>query len=372
VLTETVSGKKMIILLSTFMLGSTIILGGSTVLGQDSWVSVITGALWAFPLVIIYARIVQLYPNKNIYEICLDLFGNFFDKVIIFLFSWYALHLGALVLRNFSEFIQISSKAETPQIIVLLSMMVVIFYLVKSGIKTMGRWSLIVFWVICLVVIISFIFSYTGADNFDNLLPFLNHTPGEFLIDSFYLFSFPYAEVVLFLTFFNSLQRGESPYKVFLYALFITMIILLVVAIRNITLLGPEMLKNSFFPSYVATRLINVGKFLTKIEGIVMINFILLGITKTAVCLLATCKGITHLFDLKDYKAIAIPISFFMVALAMIVYPNVIEMLEFAERGYYCVYASLFQVIIPLLIWIVAEIKNKKIIELKTTIHKVH
>lgn len=355
---DTISARKMVALLVTFMLGNTIITGGSTALDQDSWISVIAGALMAIPMVIIYARIVKLYPGKNVYEICTELFGKILGWVINLLITWYALHLGALVLRNFSEFIQITSKPETPQIIVMLSIIVVVFYLVRSGMKTIGRWSIIVLLIISLVVITTLALGGT-SNRMESLLPFFNHSPREIFNDAFILFSFPYAEVVLFLAVFDSLKKGESPYKVFLYGVGLTAVILLLVAVRNITLLGQEMIRISLFPSYVATRIISVGRFLTKIEGIVMINFILLGVTKITVALLAASKGVASLFNLKNYKSITIPLSLTIVVMGMIIYRNVIEMFDFVNSGLYSIYAIPFQIIIPILIWITAEVKNK-------------
>lgn len=357
---QTLCIKKMSALLIIFMLGSTVIIGGTTTLEQDAWVSVIGGALMAIPMVIIYARISKLYPNKNIYEICIELFGKFFGRILVVLLTWYAFHLGALVLRNYAEFVNISSKPETPQLAIILSMIVVIVYLVKSGIKTMGRWSILVVLIIVFIIGMNFILSNADDNRFDNLLPFLNHSVKRILTDSYSLFTFPYAETIVFLSFFDSLDKKFSPYKAFLWSLAITVFLLLIVTIRNITLLGPFMLRISMFPSYAAIRLINVGKFLTKIEGIAMINYILLGITKVAVTLLATVKGITCFFNLKDYKTMTIPVALLMTVLAIIVYPNVLEMFEFLSLGYYPIYVIPFQIVIPLLIWIMAEVKKKK------------
>lgn len=354
---EIVSSKKMIAMLAVFMIGSSIITGGSSTLVQDSWISIITGALISVPVILVYVRIIKLFPNKNIYEISLELFGKVFGKIIIIFITWYALHLGALVLRNFSEFIQITSKPETPQIIVMLAIVLVACYLVKSGIKTIGRWSLIVLFIISVVVLITIILG-SASNRIENLLPIFDHKPMEFLKDSYLLFSYPYAEIVLFLTISDSLKRGENPHKIYFYGVGIAALILLLVVLRNISLLGYEMMKISLFPSYTAVRIIGVGKFLTKVEGIVMINFILLGVSKITITLLAASKGITTLFNVKNYKMISFPVAFLMVALGITIYENTIEMFEFIDI--YSIYAIPFQIIIPLIIWIFAEINIRK------------
>lgn len=355
---EIISPRKIMAMMIVFALGSSIIIGGSTELKQDSWISIIAGALMSLPIAILYARIVKLFPGKNIYEVSLTLFGKFFGRIIIILMTWYAFHLCALVLRNFSEFIQVTSKPETPQIIVMLAIVLVASYLVKSGVETMGRWSLIVLPVVIAVVMFTIVLAFRDIQ-IENLFPVFDHTIKEILTDSYLLFTFPYAETVLFLAISDSLKKGKSSYAVILPAALITTLVLVMVVLRNIILLGQEMVSISLFPSYTAVRIISLGKFLTKIEGVIMINFILLGVSKIAVSLLAACKGITTLFNVQNYKIVAVPLSLLTIALGIILYENTIQMFDFIKI--YQFYAIPFQIVIPLLIWIFGEIKMRKI-----------
>lgn len=354
---QTISQRKMMVAVIVFIMGSTLMIGGSTNLKQDAWISMLIGSIISLPIVVMYARIIKLFPEKNIYEISSILFGKIFGKIIIILMTWYAFHLGALILRNFSEFIQITSKPETPQIIVMLSIVFLSAYLAKSGMETIGRWSLVV-----LPVVVTFVMgTILLASNdivIENLFPLFNHTPKELISDSYLLFTFPYAEIVLFLAISDSLEKKASAYKVFIPGIFISAIILTFVIFRNVTLLGQEMMKLSLFPSFTATRIISLGKFLTKIEGFVMINFILLGVSKLSISLLAVTKGVASLFNVKDYKVITTPLSLLTVIFGITLYSNTIEMFDFIQI--YQIYAIPFQIIIPLIIWVTAEIKMKK------------
>ncbi len=59
----------------------------------------------AVPCVLIYARILSLFPGEDIFSVAQTVLGKVAGKIAVALMSWFALHLGALVLRNFSEFI---------------------------------------------------------------------------------------------------------------------------------------------------------------------------------------------------------------------------------------------------------------------------
>ena len=102
-------------LMLLFEFGSSVILGVNTQTGQDSWITLIVGALIACPFMLIYARILKLYPGKSVFEIMDLVLGKVAGKILCALMTWYAIHLCALVIRNFSEFTEISTLQETPQ-----------------------------------------------------------------------------------------------------------------------------------------------------------------------------------------------------------------------------------------------------------------
>ena len=73
----------------------------------------------------------------------------------------------------------------------------------------------------------------------------------------------------------------------------------------------------------MAVRLIDVGSFFTRMEGSIATNFILAGIIKLLICLLAATKGTAALFHVEDERKLVLPVSLLVVALAAIVYNNV-------------------------------------------------
>jgi spore germination protein KB len=135
--------------------------------------------------------------------------------------------------------------------------------------------------------------------------------------------------------------------------------ILLTVIVRNLAILGLAMDENANFPSYTAARIIEMGDSLTRMEGVITMNFVLAGITKTTVCLIASTQGMAKLFNIKNYKDLVWPVALLTLMLSAILYTNATEMFTFMNN-YYAFYAIPFQIVIPLIVWIAAEIKNKK------------
>lgn len=354
---EIISSRQAVGLLVMFMFGSSVIMGVSSDAAQDSWMSLLMAPLLTMPVLLVYARIIRLFPEKDFFQIVEIVLGKIAGKIIIFLMAWYALHLSALVLRNFSEFIDISFMGRTPQLATMIAMILVVVYMMYSGIETMGKWSLVMLPVVVFVVILTTVLAINKMD-VTNLMPVMEHSLGTVAKGSYKLFTFPYAETVLLLCLAGSMKKTGNPYKIYIYGILIGTALLFLVVMRNILLMGPDVLGAEAFPSYVAVRIISIGDFIARIEGSIAMNLILAGIIKISVCLLATTKGIAKLFGIDNYRNILFPISLTAVALAVILYKSAMEMFSFINIYQY--YAIPFQILIPVLVWIAAEIKVRR------------
>ena len=356
-LDQPLTSRQAIALLMMFNFGSSVVMGVSTSAGQDSWISLLLAILFAIPVVLMYGRIVELNPHMDLFDAMEAMLGKVAGKIAIALMSWYALHLSALVLRNFSEFIQISSLLETPQLPVLIIMILAVCYLAKCGCKALGKWSLATMPLVMAVVILTVILSL-NVMRFQNILPIFGHKMGQIVADAFRIFTFPFCETVLFLGIADCVHKDDNPKKIYLTATLISGLVLLVVILRNLFVLGAEVVAVEYFPSYVAARIINLGDFLSRIEGSISVNFILAGITKIAVCLIAASKGLAKLFGVEDFRRLVMPAGLLAIALALILYDSTMAMFAFVK--YYAIYAIPFEVILPALLWIVSEIRSKR------------
>ncbi len=355
--TEQISIKQGIFVLLMFIFGSSVVMGVNTEVEQDSWAALLIATAGVIPLVLIYARLIRLNPGMALCDMMEMLLGKVGGKVTMALMSWYALHLGSLVLRDFSEFIEIVAMPETPQLPLIIGMMLVTAYIARSGIETLGRFAMGTFALIPTVVVLTVLLSLSNMD-FSNIQPALVHTPGEIAKASLGLFAFPFAETVVMLTVANAIKKGDSPYKLYLSAVLLGTLVLMVVLVRNLAVLGAPMMSSQYFPSYTMARIIRVGDFLSRIEITIAINFILGGIVKISLCLLAAAKTSARLFGLPDYRRIVMPTGLLMAALCVIAYNTPMELFAFLPS--YTYYALLFQVVIPIIVWIAAEIDARK------------
>lgn len=355
---EQITDKEAICLLITFIMGSTLIVGVGGSAKNDAWIAAIMGIIAALPFVFMYSRILSLFPGRDIFDILNISTGKVIGKTIALLYIWYAFHLGALVMRNFGEFVNTVTLPETPMLVPMFYLALVCIIAVRSGVEVMARISAFVLPVLLFIIVIVQLLAIPEF-HLNYLKPVLGNGIAPVLKGGFSAFSFPFAETVLFTGIFFALKNKRSPYKVYFSGLLLAGAIITAIAIRNIGVLG-TLSESLYFPSHVAVSRIIVGDFLQRIEVSVAIIFAFGAFIKISVCLLVACIGMGKLFNLKDYRSVVIQTGLLMVYFAYILYDNIMLMQYWAFKVY-PYYAFPFQVILPVLIWIAVEIRARRI-----------
>ncbi len=355
---EQISDKEAIILLITFIMGTTMIVGTGGDAKNDAWIAGIVATISFIPLLLIFSRLLSLFPGKDLFDIFSILFGKIAGKTLSAIYIWYSFHLAGLVLRNFGEFINLVALPETPLFIPLLCLGLVCIAAVYLGIEVISR-TMAIF--VPLIVFVVFVVLILGVPQLrlNYIQPILGNGLAPVLKGAFSTFTFPMAETVVFLCIFTSLQTKKSPKKVYIWGTLIAASMIIIITIRNIAVLG-NLTGNFNFPSYVAVSRIRIGNFIQGMQVTVSFVFIFAVFAKCTVCLLAACKGIAKVFNLKDYRSIVIQTGLLMIYFSYIIYHTIIEMNYWAFE-IYPYYAFPMQVIIPTITWIIAEIKVSRV-----------
>lgn len=354
---EIISDSQGIKLVILYLFGSTLVMGTGGNAGRDAWISILAAMVVAVPVYLIYCRIISLFPGKDLVEILEMNFGKFFGKLISLPFIWFAFHLGALVMRNFGEFIITVALPETPMVIPLVVYGLLCIWGVKSGIETLAKCGeYFAVFVFALLIIYSLLAIPTM--DVTNVPPIMGEGFRKAMSGTFAAFGYPFGEAVILMMVFSALPNKSSSYKSYFWALLIAGVTIAYIGLRNIMILGPYTLKAVYFPAYIAISRINIGNFLQRMEIGVTIVFLLCGFIKTAICLLAASKGISRVFGFTDYRLMVAPIGLLMVNLSYTIYSNIMEMYQWAF-DIWPYYAFPFQVILPFFIWIFIEIREK-------------
>jgi len=352
-----ITGKQMQSILILFWIGSLVVIGYNKDAKQDYWVAILGAAIVTLPLIFLSVRLIHLYPGQNLFEIIIKIFGNVFGKIISFIFVFFAIHLGAMVIKTFCVFIKILNMPETPEILTATFIVLLSVWSVKSGPENIGRLAKYCWPILVISIAVTVFLSFKDM-NFDNLKPVLNTDIKSLASGCFTLFALPLGEVVVCLSFFSAVGSNVSPLKIYLKALAFTITMIIVVNLRNILILGIPSAEMFYYPSYQAVSIIALGDFFTRVEVIIGLNLVLAGFIKVCVCLYTASLGLTKILNFPNQKTTVVPCGLLMVTLTGLLYSNTAEMFSFIPA--YRIYSFPFEVILPVVILVGAEIQTRK------------
>lgn len=355
---EVISERQAIILVILFIIGTTILLGTGAQAKQDAWISVIIAMIFSTIFLLMYSRILSLYPGKDIFDILQILMGKNIGKLISILMIWFAFHDGTLIITNISEFTKTLVFDDTPVAVPMIFFSILLIWCIKEGIEVLGRWSEFFVWVILIIFITITALSIPQMD-ISRLNPILSNGFITIFQGAFSSFSYPFGELIIFTMVFSNISKTKNYKKTFMLGLLIGGGVVLLAVLRNLLLLGSDTISRVYFPSTMVLSLIRVGELLERLEMFVTINFLVCVFVKVSICIFAVCNGISKIFGFNDYKFIATPVTLLMLCFSFFVYKNTMEMAYWAFNIWQY-YSIPFEVIIPFVVFVMAEISFRR------------
>lgn len=90
-----------------------------------------------------------------------------------------------------------------------------------------------------------------------------------------------------------------------------------------ISVLGLKEAMRFAFPLFESARLIQIGRYLERLELILLISWIFTSYIKLAVCYYVVLKCIDYIFNLNDYKKLSLALVILVTALSLNIYSGV-------------------------------------------------
>ena len=350
--------KRNIFSLFVIIMISTIPVTGLPVkLGQDAWISLLLAIIPVFPLLVIYSRSTKLMPERDIFGMAERLFGKIGAGIAGFLFFIYFIYMTSFIIYSFTELIHLTSLFKTPMFIIMIILILAAVYLARSGLETMAKWAFVMLIVISLTLILTSLASVNFMD-FGKLFPVMEHYPKDIIKGSFKLVSYPFGEAVILLIILAPLKGDNlKPFKISILGIFTAAFFISIFLLRTITVLGPELADSSLFAVYKATSIVKVGNYLQRLGSAIEFIYVLAGMVKIAVYLYAAGQAVSRFVGIGGRKAV-VPVGVAGIVLSLLLFGNNLHIFDFYRN--FIVFSIPFQIIIPVFIWIWAEIKLRR------------
>lgn len=322
-----ISPRQLMTMTMFFTIGSGILIIPSAVTSvakQDAWIACLVGLFMGITVLCLYNLLTKFYPQLNLVLMMETLFGKWLGKAVALLVVFTLFLTGPSPALYFtSNFVTTQIMPETPTQAINILFAVVIVMGVHLGIETIARSSELLI-LPFILLFISFVILILNQTQMENILPLMENGikpiwpaatgfMSGVVLPHFCLLIFHSAAV-------NDTKQARK--SLLLGTIIGGMAITLIVAL-GILVLGPDIIVNSMYSSYLLAQKINIGNFLQRIEVIMAIMWYTTLFFRIVIYMYFVAFGLTCIFNLRDYRPLVLPLGMILVAMAEIIYPNI-------------------------------------------------
>jgi len=327
---------------------------------QDMWISYLIAGLGGILMVFLATKTALLYPKHTLIEYSKFIFGKWIGilSAILYLVYWYTV-IGN-ILGEFTEFVNIILLPNTPQWILLLTILLLLVYIAyMGGIEGVGRCSEVFGPIIFMSCILLIAFTIPNLQ-WDHILPVYADS-GLYLIlrGSLYPLSF-LGESVLMLMLLSFMDQPDQGTRRAVWGVLSAAVLINLSAVSVIFVFGSGVSSKLKYPIVETIRYINVMNFIQNLEIVAVLIWILSLFIKLSLYFVLTAYGTAQLFHIRDWRKLIWVVAVISFLLAMFFSGSATYGMEYIEYYWLPVVLTLNMAVIPLLLWIVGSLRKKK------------
>lgn len=356
----TINSFQFLLLIINYLIGSAIVFSPTIVITeakQDGWISFIVATIIGFLIIYVNAKLFKHYPRQGITKICENILSKPIGRIFGFAYTWFFLFLTAILLREIGSMITVTILPGTPFIAINIIFSILIFYAAYQGIQVIGR-SNEIFSILAFIGFWITIFLVIPLMEFDRILPILDEGFSPVSKGAFLLLGFTYSEIITLFMILPYVETKKGTTKIFMVGSAIASFTLTITTLTLIFVLGIQEVVLTNQSPIILARFINIGDFLTRVETLILISYIITVFVKLLVTFFATLVSASQVFTIKDYRNIILPLSLIILSLSVLFIEGATEFGEFVSTTW-TPYALLFGLVIPLILLCISYIKNR-------------
>jgi spore germination protein KB len=360
VMKENISLWQLFILILLFNLGSSIVVNLGVEAGNSAWISILIACIAGLVLVLNYLKLLNWFPQMNLYEILEVCFGKWVGRLIGFFYIIYFFLLASFVLRDLGELMVSTIYTNTPIEFIHITMILVILYIINLGIEVLGRVTeIFIPYALLFLLFLGLGITFSGELDLKNLFPIFADGIKPVLKPVYPdLIHFPFGEFIAFMIIIPSVTKIRYVVRTSLSAYFLSGVVLAYSSILQTATLG--VLKNrSNFPLLSAAREISLLNFIERVDLLIVFIMMLGIVVKVSVLLYGGLKGLENCFNI-PYRSFGFPMAMIVALFSISIgedYPSYLEKGIKVLPGYI---QTLFHIVIPFIILAIAFFKKKK------------
>ncbi|NLB41259.1 MAG: endospore germination permease, partial [Clostridiales bacterium] len=284
--------------------------------GQDAWISMSIGGLLTIAAGRAAYILATSYPDKDLHEILIELFGKIFGRVILLSVSAYVLLYSGFSSRIFAQALKMFLVDRTPINVIVILMGITTTYAAYKGVNTIGSVVDILFPLIIITITSTLLLSIPQAEIIYIKPVFFENTKNvaKAILPSYT--GFTGYSVILYI--FCHTKRTKGSIRFFLAGLIIPIFSYVALTVISIMVFGPNDLVSQIYPTLTLFKTIEFpAAFMERLESIAAVLWIGIVFLSAIVFNYESSRHLTVLFSINDkyrrYVALAqLPIITFI------------------------------------------------------------
>jgi len=273
--------------------------------GRDGWMSVLPGFAVGIPYGLMVISLSAQYPRKNLLQISATLLGKWIGRIIGVLYILIAGYYGGLLLAIVGNTYESEIFPVTPLWIFSLGGLLLVFYLVRSGIEVFARFSEVLFPLIVIALVLNMGLSIPRFEQ-GGLLPILSGGLKPLLFGVLKVMPFP-MEYILFLagiiSFLPSGKQELGQLKTGVWrAVFLVGFLEMLVVLIQILVFGPVETIRLVYGILTLGKMVEISRAVSGVESIFMGFWLGASVIKVSALFFMVTWGLETTFNLKGLK----------------------------------------------------------------------
>ncbi|MGE5576679.1 MAG: GerAB/ArcD/ProY family transporter [Syntrophothermus sp.] len=323
--------------------------------GSAAWILILIGGVVAWVGLFFITRLSLRFPKYSLIELTEALLGPVFGRLVGLLFIGYFLYVTSIVMREFTETFKTAILPDTPPSVLTIVMLSILMYAAYCGLEALARASELLF----PFIVVSFFAALLVWPNvrLGFLRPFWG--PGiPVLLKNGLLAASIYGEILFLAMIFPFLRQKGDAWRAGTSAILVSGIILSSLTALAVAVFSDRGLAQIPFPMLTLARLVNLGKFLQRVEAVYVFVWFFTGALKLSIAFYVTVLGTAQLLKLEDFRPLIWPYGLLVFSLSFIP-RNLIEAftddIDILRR-----YGTIVAFLLPAGLWLLAVMLGKR------------
>lgn len=294
------------------------------------------------------------FPKLTIFQYCEVILGKFLGKCFQIPYILFLMVMDALVLREFSDFLIITTLPLTPKICLLMCILVLATYGAYKGLEVIARAVQFIIGIYLTGFLVVLMLALTNFE-WGRLLPIMENGVWPIVRGSLAPASW-YGEICLLAILFPFVNKSKEVMKKGLISLLAITVFLTIDVLVTIGVLGSSLTSVVTLPFWVVTRSIEIGEVLQRLESFFLVIWITGIIIKASLLSYLIGLGISQVFGFPKTNLVLgfIVISELFISLFM----GNASQVNVILKSFWPPFAIVFELVIPIILLIIRRLKK--------------